>query len=262
MRIGVLRGIACPSWLRDANYEEDFPVQDMNILMHRVSNLRAKSLHLLGTRNFEMPGCCQKLFPVENASPLVIAAEAEEIDSVLEAWSRSLPNDWKYADSQRYQDGFPIHRYSSHAHAAVWNRYRALRLITNSIRIRALSNLLLDPAQEQFVQIEHAACLFKIDVLTNDMCSGISSFFNTPNTSRQVEPGSWSIEIGDCVMNSVGEIMPKLAHLISWSLFVAVRTEHAPTSKKRWLEVHLKTVADVLGNAMIRDAIENEDYVF
>ncbi|PVI00650.1 hypothetical protein DM02DRAFT_562754, partial [Periconia macrospinosa] len=262
MRIGVLRGITGPSWLRDADYEECSATWDINSLMHRVSDLRSKSLYLHGAQDVAIPQCCQEHFPVENVCPLVIVAEAEEIDSSLEEWFRNLPNEWKYANSERYQDGFPIHKYTSHAHAAVWNRYRALRLIANSIRVRALGALLPDRAQEQFVQIERAACQLKLDILTEDMCSGVLSLFNTPNMSRQVGSESWSIEIGDCAVNSVGEILPKLAHLISWPMLVAVRTEHAPVLKKQWLEARLETVVDVLGNAMLRDAVENGDFVF
>lgn len=237
-------------------------MREINSLTHRVSNLRAKSLHLIGVQDVENPRCCRQNLPLEESSPLVIAAEAGEIDSALEAWSRSLPNEWRFTDAQRYQDGFPVHTHASHAHAAVWIQYRALRLITNSVRMRALRALPPNLTQDDFVQIEYTACLLNTEVLTKDMCSGVSSLFSTPTTSHQAGSESWSIKVGDCAMGSAFEILPKLAHLISWSLFVAVRTEHAPARMKEWLKARLRTVVVVLGNAMLQDAIQNEDFIF
>ena len=152
--------------------------------MVRAANLRAKSLALAKASS---------LLSSEQQWKDV-AGEAQELDSALTSWPQILPEDWKFssqpppADRDLPENGLfyngAVHIYKTHGHAAMWLRYRAIHLIVNSIRNRALSNLLQYPGHGDLIVAQQQLCQKNIGSIANDLCGSVPFFFNLPQRSR------------------------------------------------------------------------------
>jgi hypothetical protein len=78
----------------------------------------------------------------------------------------------------------------------------------------------------------------------------------------QYESGSESIRIGDNVTCTEREIVPKMATILGWPLTVAVSTEAVPKAQKQWLQRRLKTIASVIGAAVLHSVAEKGEFKF
>ena len=125
-----------PPWFLDGDrWGEEGPELHLDSLAVRVLVLRNCSLSLF-----------ENLVATNGAlleSVKKLACDAEAIDLDLSNWVRSLPEGWRFTAQTLpgLQEMFPVHSYASVGHAAIWNRFRALRLITNSIHGRSMSVL-------------------------------------------------------------------------------------------------------------------------
>lgn len=271
VRTCILRGVAVPKWLRNgAVYGEKGPSLALDVLMVRVAALRAKTLPL-----FLGP-----LFPGEKESTIhagyrvlraeAIAVEARELDDVLASWSRAVPEEWSWTierfpttfglgESDLVYDGAQ-HVYTSHAHATIWDRCRAARLIVNSIRIRALQ-LCLDfrfPAPSQgsclITQGKIDSSQKNIDELTNDICGSVPFFFHG---TRSTTKTAMSIDhVVEC------RVKPKMAGLLAWPLTVAISTDRVLDPQRQWLKARLKEVAISYGDSILESVVEKGEFRF
>ena len=202
-----------------------------------------------------------------------LAEEARELDLALERWARSVPGGWRYktapvpVESLTQDDGgiYPMHIYPSHGHAAVWTRYRAVRLTTNSIRKRALS-LLHDlqgcPLQSEPVPRQLDFCQKTINNLAVEFCSGVQSLFTAPGRSTSTAPEVRSIEINGNLVFTKAEILPKMAALVAWPMTVASCIPSIPDAEREWLNPRLRSIANALGDAVLIDVIEKGEFEF
>lgn len=244
-------------------------MKSLDALMLRVAHLRASSLHLFQNSRLQTPiGCCG----VTNSVAENIAKEAESIDAALLAWSHSVPSGWRFtakptpagrdAPTTNALHDAPAHEYASHAHAVVWNQYRAARLIVNSICIRALQDFVKCPAQRPRVIHRQRGCQDEIENLANDLCGGALFLFSDYDPACGSGYTEWTTKVGNSTVRSEYEILPKLAILLAWPLMVAVNTESLPASQKRWLVSRMKSVAEALGDDMLHSIIQNGDFCF
>ena len=229
--------------------------------MVRIATLRAKSLALREKSTLPFGVNCLE----------VVAAEAQELDTALASWSRDVPEDWKFSTQPspaslgppetdlRYNG--PVHTYTTHGHAAIWNRYRAVRLIVNSIRIRALSDLLQNQSQHSFVVPQQDLCQKNMDSIVEDLCGSVPFFFNSPNTNGD-GTGLRSIRLGNFVISTESEILPKMAGLLAWPLTLAVSTDGVPEPQRQWLKRKLKIVATSIGDAILESVAEQGEFRF
>jgi hypothetical protein len=245
--------------LNGAEYGEEGHALEIDSLMIRVAALRTKSLALFGGESM-----CP--FTVEEA-----AAEAHELDKALALWSQAVPDDWKFSsqpctarlespETDLLYNG-PVHTYTTHGHACVWNRYRAARLIVNSIGNRSFSNLPQYPSQHSFSMAQQEICRTNIESLANELCGSVPFFFNSPNTPG-AGAGSGSIKIGGNVVKTESEILPKMAGLLAWPLTVAVSTDGVPEPQRQWLKRRLKAVAISAGDAVLESVVEQGEFRF
>ena len=210
--------------------------------MIRVAGLRAQSLTFFSDL---AAGIARNPHDLKT-----IAGDADALDTTLVLWSKILPQDWKFAIQQSPPSEFLFegtsHIYTSHGHAAVWNRYRAVRLIVNSICIRSLSYLLQCPSQRLFILSQQATCQENLASLATDLCRSAPFFFRTRNANG----------------STGNEISPKMAVLLAWPLAVAIRTEGVPEPQRQWLKGKLKIAADSMGDAMLNAVIANNEFKF
>lgn len=261
-----------PDWIQDgADYCEEGPTLLLDFLMVQVAAVRAKSLVLLSETIREDP------FAVNSKSQSwkELAIEAQELDTALAIWSQGLPVDWAFSSHSSATkptsslshadiafDG-TVHVYTTHAHATAWNRYRAVRLIVNSICIRALANQLdeaLHPSQlSQYALIttQQKVCQDNIDSLTNDICGSIPFFFN-----YSVASDSRCVAVAKSASGAEIEIRTTMAGLLAWPLTVAVSTSCVPQMQRQWLRAKLGVAAVALGDAVLESVAEKGEFKF
>lgn len=262
MRTSILRGAPIADFLQSgADYGEEGPGLELDSLIVRVATLRAKSVHLFSVTNVQSPS--------DTSQSEAVEAEAEDLDTRLVAWSQTLPEDWKISvqspppssGGEIFTHNNIVHNYSSHGHATIWNRYRALCLVVNSIRLRSLSSQLQTleyPSQRSFVAIKQDAVRTNMEQITNDLCAGVPFFFNSlqPNGMRTIQLGKYTITTTD------DEILPKMGGLLAWPLAVAVSTEYIPEPQRQWLKSKLRVVAKSLGDAVLESVVDQGEFRF
>jgi hypothetical protein len=188
-----------------------------------------------------------------------LTLEANSMDSALSAWSSSLPEDWVFAsfvysslreeiNSFLYDDSWVS--YATHRHAVVWNRYRAIRLIVNSIRVRLHSSIITF-IQDPNVNKQLKICRETINSLTTDLCRSVGFFlisFHPPNGDR----GARSEESGYAKVQLYNPgMLPKMATVLAWPLAVANSIDAVPPPQKRWLQCTLHKISDIIGAAVV-----------
>jgi hypothetical protein len=232
--------------------------------MVRVASLRTKSLTLLSGNAPELHS--------DTSHSEDIAVKAQELDAALATWPRTLPDNWKFSTSPPIPD-YPendyfynglAHDYTTHGHAAIWNRYRASRIIVNSIRIRALSNHLQTlqyPSQRSFVIIQQESCRENIQSLTDDLCGGVPFFCNILDPTGDVATPR-SLKLEKYIFRTDDEIFPKMAGLLAWPLTIGVSTEYVPEAQRQWLKGRLRVVAESLGDAILESVVEQGEFRF
>jgi hypothetical protein len=261
IRTYILRGIPIPDFLQNgAHYGEEGPALEFDSLMVRVAALRARSLALFSGKDAET---CSDMHGSQ-----AFAAETQNLDTALASWSQSLPEDWMFAiqtlppnpDESDFTYNNIAHNYATHGHAAIWNRYRAIRLIVDSIRIRSLTHLIQTmeyQSQRSFVAIQQESIRTSMEAITNDLCGGVPFFFNSldPTGLRSIKMGKYTITTDD-------EILPKMAGLLAWPLTVAISCEYIPEPQRQWLKGKLKLVAKSCGDAVLESVVEQGEFRF
>ncbi|KAI2609212.1 hypothetical protein GGR54DRAFT_389078 [Hypoxylon sp. NC1633] len=258
IRTCILRGIPVAPWLLNgAHFGEEGPVLEFDSIMVRVAALRARSLCLFLPKSHRFS---------DQPHPGDIAAEARELSTALDSWSQDIPDDWNFSTRPDPTPGLTFdglaHVYANYGHTAVWSRYRAVHMVVNSIRKRALTRLEQCSAQAVSAKLEQDICLEKTALLATDLCRGASFFLSTPLAVAQDPTSTRTIKIGDNVVQTNDEVVPKLGTLLAWPLSLAANTDGVPEPQRRWLKSKLKSAADSMGDAILTIITEQSDFRF
>ncbi|KAI0891652.1 hypothetical protein F4806DRAFT_297856 [Annulohypoxylon nitens] len=259
VRTCILRGIPAAPWLQDAaEFGEKGLVLDLDSIIVRVASLRSRSLHIFLPKS--------QRFSTQ-LSPLDIASEARDLDIALESWSRNISEDWNFSvqpdpSTNTTFDGL-IHTYTSHGNATVWNRYRAIHIIINSIRKRALSIASQCSSQTISTDMEQEMCLEKISLLSTDLCRAVPFFITShPHSITDRFPIGEPDEANGNIDEARFEILPKFGTLLAWPLTLAVSTDAVPDPQKKWLQTKLKSIAKSLGDSILDTVAEQGEFKF
>jgi len=231
--------------------------------MVRVANLRARC------RAFLRDNQLDALDRFEKAKE--IGGEAQQLDAALDAWSDAVPDEWRFsarplAASSSAPDSDPpptgyVHHYASHAHATMWNRYRAVRLITNSIRMRVVELLVGNAFKRSCVLLQQRLSQNNINRLTDELCACVPFFSSGVDAHGPCgERSLQGAEVSGPSLHST--VLPKMAGLLAWPLAVAVSTEAVPEPQRQWLERKLKIVASSLGDSILESVAEKREFRF
>lgn len=262
VRTCILRGQPVPHFLRDGGvYGEVGPALELDNLMVRTALLRARSLASSLAAGSPMNDC------VISLNSLV--SLAEELEAELVRWPIDLPHEWRscvyslakdnpWPKDFCYQD--LVHSYTTHAHATAWNRYRATRLIVNSIRTRALARLLQSPMDTGPLIIEQQCTENIMDPLARDICASVPFFFSKPYVSDVPSPPSLISTRESSQVEP--KILPKLAVFLAWPMTVAVSTGGISAQYQQWLKKKLETVAASLGDSVLESVVEQNAFRF
>lgn len=229
--------------------------------MIRVASLRSKFIDLTWRiGGFDLPRSV-------DFEDLVL--EANNLDAALAAWSSNLPDDWAFArfihvspqeeiNSLLY-DGSWV-SYKTHGHAVVWNRYRTIRLIVNSIRVRLLSST--TGSQNHHLNEHLEVFLETINSLTTDMCRSVGFFlipFYPSNGGRDAKNNE---TVYPKFQFCKASILPKMATVLAWPLAVANSIDAVPSSQKQWLQCTLQKISDIIGAAVVDALNQSVDFHF
>lgn len=240
LRIIILRGGEMPGWLEDGrSWGEAGHELELDSLMVRVVVLRNKSVSLL--RDVD----AADLETVDEVRS--IAMEAYTLDCDLASWPLGLSQDWNHSQSSTDSSS---HRYSSASHAAIWNQYRALRLITNGIQRRALA--ILQPLlHDTLLDANMQRCQENINELAVDMRRGAEFLA----ASRIPARGAEAATPGDMPH-------PGVAAILAWPLTVAVSVDAVQASEGIRLKSALKAVARSLGDTLLESVTDEGEFTF
>ncbi|GFP60452.1 hypothetical protein TASIC1_0018005700 [Trichoderma asperellum] len=251
LRIVILRGAALPTWLEDGcSWGEEGLELELDSLMVRVLILRNKSMSFLRDIDATEPEVIDRVKS--------IAMESYTLDYDLALWALRLPQNWDFhvswANSQPSSNvidacaDIPSHSYPSVGYASVWNRYRALRLITNSIQKRVLCALqsLFD---DGFLNMDMQRCQDNINNLAVDLYCGAEFSVTHQNTPRGAEAATL-----------LDMPHPRVAALLAWPLTVAVSVDAVQPPEKTRLKGVLKAVARSLGHTQLESVSDKGEY--
>ncbi|KAK6431583.1 hypothetical protein LTR95_012254 [Oleoguttula sp. CCFEE 5521] len=243
VRANILRGTTVPEWLADGElYGESGPTLDLDAMLVRVGGLRS---------DFLASGAGVS----DEGDQIPIIGEANALNVALGHWYAGLPEVWL---PQSALDGTypfdiimrPLHEYRTHGHAAVILRYRATRIMVNSIIDRCLSCTTT-------VHGNANTARQTIAELADDICRDVPYFFNQVGAN-----GSRWLSIGRHTITSRDDITPKLAGLLAWPLSVAVSCDALPAKQREWLRERLRTVAAAYGDARLQQVAEGGVFSF
>jgi hypothetical protein len=227
--------------------------------MMKAASLRSKSIQILddiksGTRD-----------GVDNLKSVI--SEAQLLDYLFAEWTQDMPMEWVFLTRKRlchsndqchnnkscvqYDDFF--HSYTTHHHATIWNRYRAVRLLINSIQMRLLA--VEDQhtfGQSDFdISTQSKTCEEVISCLSTDLCRSIPSFHHFDT--------GFSTSTSGIIICPESDLKPTMAVLLAWPISIAVSIEEVPLNQREWLKCRLQAVNKVIGcptlDALSRDKL-------
>ncbi|KAH8199423.1 hypothetical protein TruAng_006418 [Truncatella angustata] len=243
VRAAILRGMPVQHWLQDAAaFGEEGPALRLDSLMIRIAELRVTASSLLHSVAHSTPS-------VETLVALL--ARSLELDSDLSAWPHKIAKDFEYSVLTLPQKGKGMppfcgniaHNYRSYSHASVWNRYRAVRMISNSLVLQvidAISSLMIvAPA----TIVQSRASLNKIRRLASDICQSLPYYFNFGYPTSD-------------------NMIPKVLTPLSWPLAVAISIKGVPDNEMYWFKYTLQAVAGALSDSVLENIAQGQVFKF
>lgn len=187
-----------------------------------------------------------------------LAEESQGIDNGLTMWILQAPDEWQFliaGTPEVYEDtrqGFCSdilpHYYKSVGHAAIWNQYRALRLLVNDMYIQmAEASAKTDYA---FAAYELSLARGRMMKLSKDLCDAVSSQIRQMKKSQAERPLEHSAEL---------ERMTPVAYaagLLAWPLAAGSCLATLPDQQRRCIRYYLSTIAQFLGDRILETIAE------
>lgn len=229
-------------------------MRGLDLLLARVATVRSRALDLLHERHSTSQAHTKRLRE--------ISAEAAHLDAAFNSWILSLPEEWRFSvlrfgnvDDQTRDLLYDntTHVYSTQNHAAIWNRYRAGRLISNGTHLRLLSALPEDePARKEMEKYQ-----IIISSIATELCQSVSFFFT--HYDGQLE----TVDLNrSCFIEIEKDMSPMTAYLLAWPLTIALRTKFVPESQKQWLRPKLELFARYMGANLLTSIVNEEKVLF
>lgn len=214
------------------------------------------------------------------ADAKMLLQDARDTDSLLSSWLTTTSLEWHYSMIERSECvtqtshvpftelefklddmfyGTSAHAYASIGHAAIWNRYRVLRLIVNSIIIQALdhcSGHSKSGADTNCMQTRKRQTVGTIQALVDDICASVPYHFGfiastKPNaTLTHGEHGS-SLQPGL-------QIKANTIRFLIWSLTTAKSLSIIPKQQRDYIKDRLLDVSCVCDDGIIAAIAKDE----
>jgi hypothetical protein len=251
-----LRGNAIPGWLQDgALFGESGPALQIDALMVRAAAFRSRALAFFSNTSAALPTSTPDLE--------YLAHTGKELEDDLVQWADSMTGEWKAyrQDPQTESDTNEnnnetynglFNSYTSHGHASLWIRQRALRLIINSIFIKFIAVRMQNSPDDEHLRWKQNRMRGNLASTSSELCRDAAFFFSRPRPEK-----SNSADI-----HGEHAILPRLASLLAWPLAIAVSTENVPEPQRIWLQQKLRLVASSLGDAVLGRVADRGSFIF
>jgi len=218
--------------------------------MGRTAALRARALAFFSNTSVALPTSTPDLE--------YLAHTGKELEDDLVHWADSMSGEWQPSGASDIDDVNDktydrlFNSYTSHGHASLWIRYRALRLIINSIFIKFIAVRIQNSTDHEHLRWKQDRMRGNLASTSSKLCGDVAFFFpRSPQDNRNSTD-----MIGDHV------ILPRLATLLAWPLAVAVSTENVPEPQRQWLQQKLRLVASSLGDAVLGRVADRGAFIF
>lgn len=230
--------------------------------MVRTAAFRSRALAFFPKANSALPTSTPDLE--------YLAHTGKELEDDLVKWAESVPVEWQVTQNVLPEDSWTsndqtnfegqINAYTSHSHASLWLRQRALRLIINSIFVKFISVRMQTDPDNAHLLWKRDRMRRNLDTISTEMCADVPFFFGKNGLSSN---GGTSADVARRTSRTAEEeISPKLAGLVAWPLAVAVSTENVPEPQRLWLQKKLKAVASSLGDTVLEAVAERGEFKF
>lgn len=269
IRANLLSGEPVPAWLQGGTYGEPDPALALDGLMVKAASLRSKSILVMNQATREPVPTLR----YEEALNTVLA-EAQLLDSLFAQWAEDMPQNWKFIThrSPDYDGGklspgnhhlfydHLFHSYTTRGHAVVWNRYRAVRLLINSIQMELLFQVTqYRPENLSTAYLDQStACQETINRLITDLCRSIPFFYlldaGFGHRRRDTNPATELAVLKNSVSSQSLPIM--MAVLLAWPITIAVGIECVPLEQMKWLKCRLQAISQRVGSPRLRVTLE------
>jgi hypothetical protein len=251
-----LQGNAIAGWLQDgASFGESGPALQIDSFMIRVAAFRSRALVFFSNTSATLPTSTPDLE--------YLAHTGKELEDDLVQWAESMSGEWKACrqdpemesdinenNNEAYDRIF--NSYTSHGHASLWIRQRALRLIINSIFIKFIAVRMQNSTDHEHLRWKQNRMRGNLASTSSELCGDVAFFF-----SRSSEEG-----FNTAGIHGEHAILPRLASLLAWPLTVAVSTENVPEPQRDWLQNKLRLVASSLGDAILGRVADRGAFIF
>jgi hypothetical protein len=192
-----------------------------------------------------------------------LAHTGKELEDDLVQWAESMSGEWKACRQDPPIEGdidennpntydSIFNSYTSHGHASLWIRRRALRLIINSIFIKFVAVKMQNNTDHEHLRRKQNRMRGNLASTSSELCGDVAFFFSGPRPETSNSPN----------LHGEHAILPRLAALLAWPLAVAVSTENVPEPQRHWLQQKLRLVASSLGDAILGRVADRGAFIF
>lgn len=197
-----------------------------------------------------------------------VLAEAQLLDRLFAEWAEDIPQNWRFITykSPQYDDkklsldhddlfiDRLFHSHATHGHAVVWHRYRAVRLLINSIQIDLLSQVAQYRPENLDTYLEQSTvCQKTINSLITDLCRGIPFFYLNSGWSHGRRHTERVVELDDSMTIISSQFPPlMMAVLLAWPITIAIGIEGVRRDQMDWLKCRLQAVTQMIGSPVLQ----------
>jgi hypothetical protein len=253
VRSALLRNRGLPEWILDGSrFGEQGLELEYDSIMVRIVNVRQRLAALL-----------KKTDPFRVSQELSATAEeidqdARDIEKSLQDWTSHFPSTWCY---QRHTlpDPHPwpkrdfystsVLSFPSPAYAALWNRYFAMTMLINSLRLRALK--IIHPCSDDFIDEQSLECLSRIKSMADDLASSVPFCLQR---FKVIDNHNSSSHQDSIIPTTSEDIKPYIAGIIIWPLSVASSISGVDIKQRTWFRSEVARFGRMEGDKVLECA--------
>lgn len=254
MRTWLLRSMRPPSWFLDGSLfgERGFALE-VDHCMIEATKLRHQARDVPANRTAPVT----ETQSGEEARLQGIFAKAQTLDDVLIIWANQRPVGDRYSmhavqEKERAGTGdrifdSTVHLYPTIGHAAMWNRYRTIRLIVNDVMLRILSSAArrFDPDTPSLTE----AVSLKIRGLADELCASIPYSLGLVEACRVGGRDIAMIKGGPASLNMV--VRASAASFLCWPLNEALMVSGVPGRHQRYIRDRMLDVSEIVDDGVM-----------
>lgn len=254
----VLHAIALPEWIQDgASFGETGVNLSLDECLVQLALLRNSSQSLWRSKDSMASNQCKN-----EATSLV--KHARTVDNLLIRWASNFPPDWTFITQgepssgsdvvpsieaeqlERLQYGSTISLYPNFEQATRWNQYRASRMITNAIIVRALRLIAKcsteDNSSPKLLFSQQIAAQEEVQEGVDQICASVPYYFDVMGTNSE-NPRTTKPRLDN--------VNARQAYLLAWPLTIAVAAPAIPEQQRQWIRSKVLLVSRITGNGAL-----------